>query len=167
VVEVELPSDFVGVIHVVGNASGEAFSVENLDQQGEKIGFLVNTTRPYDGIRPLDFLSMEDTAGFEVNAVGDWEIEVFDIFDAPFLDMPGSIEGQGDYVLILGGGLPESGLIQANEAGESFRILGYGNNIAPLVDTTEPVDGTFSISPDIVALEIQAVGGWNLFVEPQ
>jgi hypothetical protein len=167
VVEMDLPSDFVGVIHVMGNEAGDEFLVRNFDRKGELIGILVSTNEYYDGIRPLDFLNTEDTGSLEITAVGDWRIEIFDIFDAPFLDMPGNLSQSGDYVLVLGGGLPESALVKKEEAIGNFRILGYGRSIDVLVDTNEPVEGVFSINPDIVVLEIQARGEWTLDVTPR
>ena len=167
VVEVDLPDDFVGVIHVIGNEIGEGFMVRNFDTNGELIGILVDTSDPYDGIRPLDFLNTEDTGSLEITGVGEWEVEIIEIFDAPFLDMPGNLTQSGDYVLVLGGGLPDSALVKKEEAIGNFRILGYGRSIEVLVDSTGSLDGVFSINPDIVVLEIQAQGEWTLDVLPR
>ena len=49
----------------------------------------------------------------------------------------------------------------------TFRILGYGNSMQILFDTTEPVEGIIPISADIVALEIQAKGEWTIDVTPR
>ena len=164
---VDLPGDFVGVIHVTGNAAGEEFWVKNYDKDGELIGLLVNTNETYDGIRPLDFLNTENTGEIEINAIGEWEVEITDIFEAPFLAMPGGFTQSGDYVVVLGGGLPYSAYIKKDEAKGSFRILGYGNSIEVLFDTTEPVEGIIPIGADIVALEIQAQGGGTIDENPR
>lgn len=167
IVELDLPEDFVGVIHVIGNEIGGEFTIRNFDLDGELIGLLVQTDEPYDGIRPLDFLNTEDTGSLEIQGEGDWVIEIIDIFEAPFLDMPGNLTQSGDYVLVLGGGVPNSALVKKDEAIGNFRILGYGRSIEVLVDTTEPVEGVISINPDIVVLEIQAQGEWSLEVMPR
>jgi hypothetical protein len=131
------------------------------------IGILVNTTEPYDGIRPLDFFTFQNTKELEVIGGGKWKINVTDIFKAPFLEMPGGFTRTGDYVVILGGGIPDTAYIKKDGAMGSFRILGYGNNIQVLFDTTEQVEGVIPISPDIVALEIQAQGEWTMDVKPR
>ena len=115
----------------------------------------------------MDFLNTEDTGSLEITGVGDWEVEIIEIFDAPFLEMPGNLTQSGDYVLVLGGGLPDSALVKKEEAIGNFRILGYGRSIEVLVDSTESLDGVFSINPDIVVLEIQAQGEWTLDVLPR
>ena len=165
--EVDFPDDFVGVIHVIGNSQGGEFTVKNHDQDGELIGILVNSTEPYDGIRPLDFVNFQNTKEIEVNAEGSWEIKITDIFNAPFLNMPGGFTQSGDYVVVLGGGAPNSAYIRKDEAMGTFRILGYGNSMQVLFDTTEPVEGIIPISADIVALEIQAKGEWTIDVTPR
>lgn len=81
--------------------------------------------------------------------------------------MPNGFTRSGDYVVILGGGIPGTAYIKKDDAMGSFRILGYGNNIHILFDTTEPVEGVIPISPDIVALEIQAKGEWTMDVTPR
>ena len=73
----------------------------------------------------------------------------------------------GDYVLVLGGGIPDLALVKKEMAIGNFRILGYGRSIEVLVDSTESLDGVFSINPDIVVLEIQAQGEWTLNVLPR
>ena len=81
--------------------------------------------------------------------------------------MPGGFTQSGDYVVVLGGGAPNSAYIRKDEAMGTFRILGYGNSMQVLFDTTEPVEGIIPISADIVALEIQAKGEWTIDVTPR
>src|SRR5262249_49952845 len=55
---------------------GGNFAITNYGPNGERINLLVNTIGQYEGTRPLDFLDGEQTARFEVNASGPWEIDV-------------------------------------------------------------------------------------------
>lgn len=165
--DLNLEGDFVGVIHAISDQPADSFVVENYDKDGNLIGFLVNASAPYDGWRPLDFLNFEDSGSLQVTASGDWTIDVYDIFNAPYVFIPSRVNGNGDFVLVLSGAQPDKGFVQANESGDLFRILGYGRDVSVLVDSTEPVVGSFSIDPDILVLEIQAVGDWQLDVIPR
>ncbi len=67
--------DGAALLHIT-DGGGSNFAIWNYGPDGEKIDLLVNTIGKYDGIRPLDFLSDEDTARFSVESSGQWKIEV-------------------------------------------------------------------------------------------
>lgn len=78
---------------------------------------MVNTTDPYDGIVPLDFMADEHAARFEVKAHGDWTIEILPLSTARVLVVPGSIDGKGDDVILLTGSKPDTAIIKGNDEG--------------------------------------------------
>ena len=157
--------DEPAVVHIIGNSSSRHFSVVNYDAGGDQIDLLVNTTDPYEGIRPLDFRTDEHTAGFEVTAVGEWTIEVLTLSSIKRLSVPGTIEGIGDDVVALIGGTPDRATISGNTASRHFGVFGYGSGIDLLVNTTDPYEGTVRLDSDTLIIEVQAVGEWSVTTE--
>jgi len=162
VVDIENPYDY-GIVHITGNASSRHFAVENYGSDGKQIDLLVNTTDPYDGVRPLDFGSSEHTTRFQVTAVGDWEITILPLDAARVLFIPGKIEGKGDDVIILIG-TPDLAKIKGNVGSRHFAVLSHGNGTDLLVNTTDPYEGTVMIASGMIALEIDAEGEWEIEV---
>jgi len=156
--------DEPALIHIVGNSAGRHFAVTNYGIGGEKIDLLVNTTNPYDGIRPLDFSKDELTGRLEIKATGEWTIEVLPLTSAHTLSVPGAFEGVGDDVLILTGGTPDLATIIGNATSRHFAVISYGKRRDLLVNTTDPYDGTVILDRDTVILEITAEGSWSISV---
>lgn len=152
----------LAIVHITGNGQSHHFAVKNYNSNGETIDLLVNTTDPYDGIRPLDFRNDEHTARFEVNATGEWKIEVLPISSARVMAVPGIIEGQGDEVILLKGAKPDLAKIKGNSESRHFAVHAYGNFSDLLVNTTDPYDGTVIVNEDVVVLEITATGIWSI-----
>ena len=123
---------------------------------------LVNTTDPYDGVRPLDFNNGEHTTRFEVTASDEWRIEALPITSARILTVPGSIEGNGDDVIFVEGATPDLAKIKGNAESRFFAVKSYGKSSNLLVNTTDPYEGTVIVSGDTVILEIQAAGNWSI-----
>jgi len=90
IVDIDKP-DIPMIVHITGNAASRHFAVKNYDSTGEGIDLIVNTTEPYDGIRPIDFKDGEWTSRFEVSATGNWTIEVLPLSSLRILFVPGSI----------------------------------------------------------------------------
>ena len=164
VVDVDKP-DMPAIVHIRGNAEGRYFGVRSLDASNESIELLVNTTDPYDGLRPLDFSVGEHTSRFEVSAVGAWTIEILPLASAPRLEVPGRYEGSGDSVVVLTGRTPDLAAIVGNASGRYFGVFGHGGPYRDLlVNTTDPYDGTVLFDSDTAVLEIQAIGQWTITV---
>lgn len=162
IVDVELPENFIGLAHITGNAASRHFAVSNLDANNDQIDLLVNTTDPYDGIRPIDFRSDEHTVRFEVSASGEWTIEVIPLGLIRRVDVPGTVTGMGDDVIALIGD-PDTAIVVGNADGHHFAITGYGGQqIDLLVNTTDPYNGTVLLDPDTLILEIKAEGEWTI-----
>lgn len=164
VVDIE-KSDEPALVHIVGNAASAHFAVINHGVDGERIGLLVNTTEPYDGILPLDFLDNEQTGRFEVTAAGAWTIEILPLTAMRQVEVPGEIEGTGDDVIGLAGGTPDTAVITGNAASSHFAVKGYGGSgIDLLVNTTDPYEGTVILDSETFIMEITAVGPWTISI---
>ncbi len=155
------------IIYVRGNQAGGHFAVTSLDSNNEVLDLLVNTVDFYEGMRPLDFEG-EQTNRLEVQGGGDWRIEIRPVSMGRALVIPGSAEGSGDEVLILLGlgKTPDTAIIQGNEAGTHFAVIGYDDRGRPdlLVNTVDAYAGTVAIGANTTVLAIQAVGGWSVEV---
>ena len=150
------------IVHIVGNSSGRHFAVINYSEDGESIDLLVNTSDPYDGIKPLDFRNGEHTTRFEINATGEWTIEILPISYARILTVPGSIEGSGDEVFFLDGSKPDIAKITGNNESRHFAVLSYGSSSDLLVNTSDVYSGTVLVDGDTVAIEVTAQGEWSI-----
>jgi len=150
------------IVHIVGNSSGRYFGVTSYGADGEQIDMLVNTTDPYDGIKPLDFRDGEHTTRFEVKSNGEWTIEIFPISYARILTVPGSIEGSGDDVFFLDGSKPDLAKITGNNESRYFGVYSYGSYSDLLVNTTDVYSGTVIVDGDTVAIEVNAQGEWSI-----
>jgi len=150
------------VVHVTGNVGSNHFAVKNYDSVGERIDLLVNTTEPYDGIIPLDFMTDEWTSRFEVTATGDWTIEVLPLSSIRVLSIPGKIEGNGDEVFVLTGGVPDLGIISGNSGSNHFAVKSYNGGRDLLVNTTDPYEGTVMVDSGTILIEVIAVGSWTI-----
>lgn len=124
----------------------------------------MNTTAPYDGVRPLDFLDGQHTVRFEISASGSWTIEIIPLTSAPRVQVPGTYEGTGDEVLIIAGD-PDKVTFSGNTSSRNFIVKAYGERIDLLINTTDPYEGTVLVKPDIVLLEVRAVGSWTMTIE--
>jgi len=163
-----------GLVHIVGNAGGRFFAVENFDAAGERLELLTNTTEPYDGWRPLDWMSDECTTRFQVQGAGDWSITLYPLapipeVDAHRMDVPGTYEGSGDDVIILAGAAntPDLANVSGNAAGRFFAVMAWVTSRGSdqlLINTTEAYEGTVILDPTTLALEVNAVGAWSVEV---
>jgi hypothetical protein len=164
VVDVERPDD-PSIIHITGNAASRHFAVTSYGSDGQRLDLLVNTTSPYDGKKPLDFLVGEHATRFEVSATGPWTISILPLTAAQVLRVPGSIEGRGDDVVFLTGNTPDLATIVGNDSSRHFAVREYGSGRPGLlVNTTDPYQGTVPLNTDTLILVISAVGDWAIDV---
>jgi hypothetical protein len=150
------------LVRISGNSGRRHFSVVNHDAAGTYLDLLVNTTEPYDGLRPLDFYDGVLTTRFEVTATGQWQIEVLPLLEhATRVDVPGTVAGSGDDVLLLVGEA-DTAAIRGNALGRHFAVHSYGLSADLLVNTTEPYDGTVLIPRGGRVLVVSADGEWEM-----
>ncbi len=153
----------ISIVHIVGNADGRDFKIRAITPDshgGNKI--LVNTTEPYDGFHPIDLHERQHTLNFEITASGDWRIELLPLADARVIEVPGVIAGSGDDAILMVGGTPDSIMIKGNPDSQFFKITAYGNAETQLVNTSEPFEGTITLPPDTVLLEINSQSIWEI-----
>jgi hypothetical protein len=158
------------LVHIAGNESARHFAVKNYGPGNEPIDLLVNTTDPYEGYVPLDFLDAEQTTRFEVTATGHWAIEIIPIAPIPemaehFLEVPGTYEGNGDNVIFLTGETPDLAAISGNQSAHHFAVIAYDEGGRDLhVNTTDPYEGRVMLKATTIALVVKAVGPWTIEV---
>jgi len=151
------------LIHITGNAGSRHFAIVSYNSSGERIDLLVNTTDPYDGVRPLDFLDSEHATRFEISATGSWTIEIVPVQQIERLDIPGEFTGTGDYVFAFAGGTPDTAKITGNASSRHFAVIGWGGNGRDLlVNTTDPYNGTVIVDRETFILEVKATGDWSI-----
>jgi predicted small lipoprotein YifL len=162
VVDLDRPNE-ASLIHIAGNAAGHHFAVKSYDSVGNYLELLVNTTEPYNGTRPLDFMADEYATRLEITASGDWAVTISPLVLISVLDVPGTYEGEGDDVIFLNGN-PDLATIEGNQAGRHFAIKGYNGGRNLLVNTTDPYEGTVILHKETLILEIIAEGPWSITV---
>ena len=161
IVDVVKPYD-AALVHITGNASSRYFGISSLDSNNEVIDLLVNTTDPYDGVRPLDLMANQVTTRFEIQADGPWAIEISPISSVYKLMIPGELSGKGDYVFAIAEGTPDTAVITGNADSRYFGVFGYSNGPDMLVNTTDPYNGTVILDKATFLIVVQAVGDWTI-----
>jgi hypothetical protein len=154
------------IVHITGNAGSRHFAVVSYAPDGGYIDLLVNTTDPYDGIRPLDF-DGEHAARFEVSATGDWKIEILPLSSAHTLWVPGAMQGADDDVVALAGGTPDLATVNGNAENRHFAIVSYSattHYLDLLVNTTDPYQGTVMVDRNARYLVVDSEGSWSISI---
>lgn len=153
------PFDGVFVFHITGNSSKHHFAVKGYDSNGENTGLFVNTTSAYDGIT-ID--PKQETTTLEVNASGDWIIEVQSINKMETISSGETLSGSGDTVIVVSS-YGSTATISGNAGNNHFAVKSYGRKRDKLlVNTTEVYEGTVMLSGEPIVLEIDAVGEWSI-----
>ena len=142
---------------------GGNFAVKNYSSNYDYYDLLVNTIGPYEGTVPIDFRDNEQTARFEVKAEGTWEFHIEPISSARIEQIPGTISGVGDDVVLIGGGIPDLIKIDASQATNNFVIKAIANaRFNLIVNEIAPYTGTSRLDDSTIALIVNATGPWKL-----
>ena len=168
--------DEIAVMKIIGNSSGNHFSVTGYDEDGNQTDLFVNTTSYYDGLVVLDFDYLrrgQDTTHLEVNVTGDWNIGIFPIGAADWVDVPGEISGEGDNVIILdrSENNPSLARITGNQNSNHFAVVGWHEESGwpsradLLINTTQSYEGTVRLDQATMILEVTAIDDWEIVVE--
>jgi hypothetical protein len=161
---IDLPHRCECVAHITGNKGHRFFAVETLDDNNKNVALLVNTADPYDGYRPLDFVSTEKSARIKVTATGAWSIELVDLFSyTRSVIVPGHMEGTGDDIVWLMGARPDLVMISGNERGRFFAVESWSTTARDLlVNTADPYSGTVPIAGNATLLQVTANDAWSI-----
>ena len=145
---------------------GGNFVVRNYPvNSNDAYDLLVNTIGSYEGTVPLDFHDGEQTARFEVKAelTGAWEFRIEPLSSARIEEIPGTVTGSSDDVILIGGGAADLLKIDASQARHNFVIQTIsGAGLDLLVNEIAPYTGTKLLDPSTMALIIKATGPWSL-----
>jgi len=146
----------------ISNAGSSNFAVWNYDATGSRIELLVNVIGPYKGLLLIDKLdSRPSTARLEVKGNGAWQIELLPLTSANSVNVPGTLVGKGDDVVLLNGGKPD--LMKISHAGTgNFAVWSYASRRTLLINEIGAYSGTKPLDASTILLEIHADGAWNL-----
>jgi hypothetical protein len=154
-----------GLYIIEGNACDRFFAVTSFDSAGNQIDLLVNETKPYSGIRPMDF-GDTTTTRLEIKASCAWKITINPLSTIRTFTVPGDVFGTGDDVVLLQGGTPDLADITGNASSRYFGVFSYGKNgYDVLVNTTEPYQGSVMLDSETLILEIKSNDVWNISVK--
>lgn len=163
VVPIRKPESGLALVYLKGNAAGDTFTVSALDRNGTKIGLLVATFDPYEGVRPIDTVtSFPETASLEIEATGAWTVQVRSPRSAPVFT--GTTRGRGDSVVrYLGDGGVAT--LKGGVANKSFTVTTHVDGFPRLlVVGVGPYSGSKSWPRGDVLVEVQAPGAWSIAV---
>lgn len=160
VLSIEPPEVGPITLHITGNEGARHFAVESYDADGQWLDLLVNTTEPYQGV----VLDLGEAHELDISATGDWTIEVHPLRGATTVEIPGTIDGTGDYVFLLDGE-PTIAHIIGNEAERHYAVETYNKRWDLLVNTTDFYDGRVRVESDAVIVVVTAVGPWSIEFE--
>lgn len=156
------PFDGVFVFHIIGNAGERHFSVKGFDANGESTRLFVNTTAQYDGIT-ID--PLQETVMLEVNATGDWTVEVRSINAMETIAAGETLSGSGDSVILVSS-YGNTATISGNAEEHHFSVKSYGTERDKLlVNTTDAYEGTVMLTGKPIILEVDAEGAWSITFE--
>jgi hypothetical protein len=169
VIKIEKPDGVVAcIIFTQGNAEGDHFAVMGLDADLDFNGqLLVNTGEPYEGVVGLDFRG-EATTYLEITATGEWYIELRSVGAARSVQVPGTITGNSDDIILVVGGL-DGGIvsIEGNKGGNYFGVAAHtlSEDYNLLVNTTDPYEGTVILPNETFLIEVWAEEAWVITFE--
>lgn len=159
VVDLVVPDGDAAVLNITHQGSSN-FAITGYDASGEYLDLLVNEIGNYEGSRPVNLVDGDTVAELEIEADGEWTIEV-----VPLVSLPVSgdqVTGHGDQILVVGW---TGGRLAVTHDGESnFVVLTYGQSGTDLaINVIGPYDGTIRLDSNVFIVEVQADGKWTLF----
>ncbi len=167
VISINKPNEGPALLYIRGNNQSRHFAVKGYDANGNMTGLLVNTTKPYNGIVPVDLGKRKNTSNLEISATGSWSVKVYPISTARKVKVPGNTTGSDDDVLWIKGNA-KIVRISGNQQSRHFAVKcydKYGRLKKLLVNTTKPYDGKVLIPKDALLIEISSVGEWNISLQ--
>lgn len=153
------PDDQIWLLYARGNSAGQYFAVKGYDDDMNSTELFVNTASPYDGTT-IDYT--QRTTTLQVEASGDWTIEIRSVYTAPIIAPGESMSGTGDEVVLLAG-WPQTAHITGNAGATYFGVKTCGTiSNELLVNTDDPYDGTVLMKGDPYLMAIRAADDWTI-----
>jgi len=160
---VDVPKGDYPAIMRAKHSGGGNFIVSSYDANNNQIDLLINTIGAYEGIKPLDFLTGEQTARLEIKAGGPWEITILPVQEARTVTIPGPVNGTGDDVFYIEGGAPDTIIADASQMTSNFIVYSYSDDGQELVfNEIGPYTGTALLDSSTFMLSVQAEGNWSV-----
>lgn len=139
------------------------FIVENFDAAGNQIDLLVNTIGSYSGNQLIDIYDGERTARFSIKASGPWEIQILPISAIRTEMVPGLIQGVGDDVIALQGGVSDLFTADASQATSNFIVYALSQDDYYLVfNEIAPYTGAVIAKGRTLLIQVKATGNWSI-----
>lgn len=148
--------------YINANAGSRHCAMKSFDSAGGQIELLVNTTDPYEGLRPIDFNVGEHTARFQIECEGAWRIELRHIDTAVGIGPGETRTHRGDDVFVVRDA--DTLTITGNAESRHMGVHAYdidNGNVELLVNTVDPYQGEV-ITPAFAVIVVQAVGDWSV-----
>ena len=151
-----------GAVLFTATHSGERnFAVWAMDAAGKKLELMVNTIGSYSGSSVLDATG-EQTALLEIEADGEWRIDLAPLSRATSWDGVSPITGTGDSVVRIAGGLPKVTVASITHDGSrNFAVWSYtSRNRDLVVNDFGAYTGRHVLASGTALLAITADGNW-------
>jgi hypothetical protein len=151
------------VVAQVSHDGAGPFTVHALDGVGSRRDLVVSSVGPYRGARLLDGDGRE-SARFEVRADGPWTVDLVPLAAAPSWSGREPLDGRGDAVVVVPGGLSRFTLTQVVHGGaRSFAVWAYSATSRDLVvNRVGRHDGRHALAPGVLLLAVTADGPWSI-----
>jgi hypothetical protein len=148
--------------YITANAAAQTCGISNYDAAGDQLDVLVDTSEPYEGIRPVDLGAGQPTSRFQVDCQGPWHIELRDASTLVGVGPGETRQHRGDDVFVVRGAHTLS--ISGNAGARHLGVQAYdlsNRQAAQLVDTSTPFQADV-ITPENVLLVVQTDGEWSI-----
>ena len=155
------------MFEIDGNYGGNYFGVIAYDEDGNRLGSLVNTTDVYHG---RVYENTQSVKTLEVKASGDWTIKEISLYTAHYGVKGDTLKGNGDDVIVFftDKGSSTTASITGNSGADYFGVIGYdgtGKRTGALVNTTDVYSGTVMLKNNPRIFEVKATGEWTITFE--
>jgi hypothetical protein len=172
IVAIERGSDSA-ILRVSGNADKNLFVIRGYDKNGQATSLHIATKDVYVGTKFLGATELTDRV--EIEAVGDWMLEVLPIESARTLAAPGVVEGAGDDVIVLCCNTLNWAEISADASSSQFasnyfavEIIYQPGGSELLVSEVAPFSDTLILKAvNMAVMEITAPSTWLIEIGAQ
>lgn len=152
------PLNAPALVRVTGCAGEDSYLfINSYGIDGYFIDYVARVYHPYDGIVPLNF-NGTNAKRFIVYSDDAWTIQIMPLSAAHTLNVPGTLTGNTDDVILLTGGVPEWIDILQNAYDGGFYLNAYdanANYLDTIVETGGPFYGTLPVPQEAAIFKIR------------